>query len=106
MAILLQAAVITSVIVKDHGGGSDNFVVASAGHQGSFARVRFAPQATATDITNFLGAYKAKLVDGPLNVGMYRIQLSETKLPPGETSKIVRQMQGEAKIVSLVAVEE
>ena len=108
VAILLQAAVITSVVLKDQ-GGSSNFVVANAsGKEGSFARVRFAPQATATDITNFLGAYKAKLVDGPLSVGgsMYRIQLSETKLPPDETTRIVRQMQGESKIVSLVAVEE
>lgn len=108
VAILLQAAVITSVVIKDQ-GGSGNFVVANAsGKEGSFARVRFAPQATATDITNFLGAYKAKMVDGPLSVGggMYRIQLSETKLSSDETTRIVRQMQGESKIVSLVAGEE
>ncbi len=100
---------ITSVVLKDQ-GGSNNFVVANAsGKEGSFARVRFAPQATAIDITNFLGAYKVKVVDGPLSTGgpgMYRIQLSETKLTPADRAKIVRDMQAESKIVSLVAVEE
>jgi hypothetical protein len=107
VAILLQAAVITSVVVREN-SGSDPFKVASAARDGSFARVRFAPQATSIDITNFLGAYKAKLVDGPLSTGgsMYRIQLSETKLPPDESTKIVRNMQAESKIVSLIAVEE
>src|SRR5262249_56434239 len=34
-----------------------------------YAVVRFAPQATADDITNFLRAYKATVVEGPLNIG-------------------------------------
>ena len=59
--------------------------LASAASDGSFAVVRFAPQATATEITNFLGAYKATVVEGPLNMGgqLYRIRLSEAKLPQG-----------------------
>jgi hypothetical protein len=45
----------------------------------------------------FLGAYKATVVEGPLNMGgqLYRIRLSETKLPKEEVGKIVRQMQSE-----------
>jgi hypothetical protein len=70
--------------------------------------VRFAPQATANDITNFLGAYKATVVEGPLNMGgqLYRIRLSETKLPKDEVGKIVRQMQEESKIVGFIAAKE
>jgi len=105
-AILVQAAVIGSVVVKDH-GAADIFKVASkagtADGQASFARVRFAPQATATDITNFLGAYKARVVEGPMGGSMYRILLSE---PKADATKIVRQMQQESKIVSLVAIED
>jgi hypothetical protein len=110
VAILVQAAVITSVVVKEGAPGA--YKVASspdAKAVGSFAMVRFAPQATATDITNFLGAYKATVVDGPKPVGpagMFRIQLSETKLSPEEINKIVRQMSEESKIVSLVAAKE
>jgi hypothetical protein len=105
VAILLQAAVITSVVVKDSAPGS--YKVANAGSsEGSFLAVRFAPQATATEITNFLGAYKATVVEGPKQFGMYTIKLSETKLPVEEVSKTIRQMQEESKIVSLVAVKE
>jgi hypothetical protein len=70
--------------------------------------VRFAPQATANDITNFLGAYKTKIVDGPLNMGnpLYVIRLSETKLPKEEVGKIITQMQSESKIVDFIAAKE
>jgi hypothetical protein len=105
VAILVQAAVITSVVVKDNVPG--NFEVANkASEGGSYLAVRFAPQATAIEVTNFLGAYKATVVEGPKQFGMYTIRLSETKLPADEVNKIVRQMQEESKIVSLVAVKQ
>jgi len=68
--------------------------------------VRFAPQATADDITKFLGAYKAKVVEGPLKGQLYRIRLSETKLPKEEVGKIVRQMQSESNVVDFIAAKE
>jgi hypothetical protein len=104
-AILVQAAVIAAVVVKEPPSGPG---LASAPSEGSFAVVRFAPQATANDITNFLGAYKATLVEGPLNMGgqLYRIRLSETKLPKDEVGKIVRQMQSESKVVGFIAARE
>jgi hypothetical protein len=103
VAILLQAAVIASVIVKERGGPSAP-ELASAPSEGSYVLVRFAPQATANDITNFLGAYKVKVVDGPLNMRspLYRIRLSETKLPKEEVDNIIRQMQSETKIVDFI----
>src|SRR5882757_750058 len=105
VAILMQAAVITAVVVKDR-NPPGTFGVASAESQGSFAAVRFAPQATAAEITNFLGAYKATVVEGPMkSMGgyPYRIRLSETTLPQAEVSKIIREMQAESKIVSFIA---
>jgi hypothetical protein len=107
VAILLQAAVIAAIVVKEQGAPSGPSL-ASAPSDGSFAVVRFAPQATANDITNFLGAYKATVVEGPLNMGgqLYRIRLSDTKLPKDEVGKIVRQMQEESKIVGFIAAKE
>jgi len=104
VAIVLQAVVIAAVVVKEPGAASGP----SAPSDGSFAVVRFAPQATANDITNFLGAYKATLVEGPLNMGgqLYRIRLSETKLPKDEVGKIVRQMQSESKVVGFIAARD
>src|SRR5262250_3062586 len=102
VAILLQAAVIAAIVVKEGAPGGPS--LASVPSDGSFAVVRFAPQATANDITKFLGAYKATLVEGPLNMGgqLYRIRLSETKLPRDEVGKIVRQMQSESKVVGFI----
>jgi hypothetical protein len=107
LAILVQAAVIASVVVKEQGSPSGP-ELASAPNEGSYVLVRFAPQATANDITNFLGAYKAKVVDGPLNMGtpLYVIRLSETKLPKEEVGKIIRQMRSESKIVDFIAAKE
>jgi hypothetical protein len=53
VAILVQAAVIATVVVKEQGTPSGPGL-ASAPSEGSFAVVRFDPQATANDITNFL----------------------------------------------------
>ena len=68
--------------------------------------VRFAPQASADEITKFLAAYKATVVEGPLNGQLYRIRLSETKLPREEVGKIVRQMQSESNVVRFIAAKE
>jgi hypothetical protein len=94
-------------VVKEQ-GASGGPTLASAPSEGSFAVVRFAPQATAIDITNFLGAYKATLVEGPLNMGgqLYRIRLSETKLPKDEVGKVIQQMQSESKVVAFIAAKE
>ena len=107
VAILMQAAVIAAVVVKEQGSPSGP-ELASAPSEGSYAIVHFAPQATANDITNFLGAYKATVVEGPLNMGgqLYRIRLSETKLPKEEVGKIVRQMQSESKVVDFITAKE
>jgi hypothetical protein len=75
-------------------------------NEGSYAVVRFAPQATANDITKFLGTYKATVMDGPLAGQVYRIRLSETKLPKEEVNKIVGQMQSESKIVDFIVAKE
>jgi len=107
VAILVQAAVITSILVKEQ-GAPGGLSLASAPSDGSFAVVRFAPQATASEITNFLGAYKATVVEGPLNMGgqLYRIRLSETKLPQDEVGRIIREMQSDSKVVGFIAAKE
>jgi hypothetical protein len=104
VAILLQAAVITTVVLKEH-GAPGTVDLAEAPAKGSFAVVRFVPQATFSEINNFLGAHNAKVVEGPIPSGsMYRIRISETKLSTDEVSKIIRQMQSESRIVGFVAV--
>ena len=69
--------------------------------QGAFALVRFAPNATAADITKFLEDNKAVVVDGP-KAGMYRIRLAVTGMPKEELARIIKQMQ-DNKSVGFVA---
>ena len=105
VAILVQAAVIAAVVVKEQGSPSEPGL-ASAPSEGSYAVVRFAPQATTDDITKFLGAYKATVVEGPLKGQLYRIRLSNTKLPQEEVGNLVSQMQSESKVVDFIAAKE
>jgi hypothetical protein len=105
VAIVAQAAVIAAVVLKEETPSSGFKVASAVGPGGSFAVVRFAPQATANDITHFLAAYKATLVEGPLKSGgsLYRIRLAETRLPENEVGKIIQQMQEESRIVGFIA---
>jgi hypothetical protein len=103
LAILVQAAVITTVVVKDP-NVPGAIGLANKPSDGSFAMVRFAAQATAADITNFLGAHKASMVEGPKPGGLYKVKLADSKLAADEVGKIVKQMQEESKIVSFIAV--
>jgi hypothetical protein len=107
LAILAQAAIIAGVVLKED-AAPNGPKLASQVSQGSFAVIRFAPQASAAEITNFLGAYKATLVEGPLKSGggLYRIRLAESQLPPGDVGKIIRQMQDESRIVGFIAAAD
>jgi hypothetical protein len=113
VAILVQGAIIAGVVWRDDGiaTGSTGPRLASApsqGSQGSYAVVRFAPQATAAEISTFLGAYRATLVEGPLKTGtgLYRIKFAESPLPSNEAGKIIRQMQEESRIVGFIAAAD
>ena len=99
LALVLQAGVITS-LVTDRGDANYKTVSVDPG-QGAFALVRFAPNATAADITKFLEDNKAVVVDGP-KAGMYRIRLAVTGMPKEELARIIKQMQ-DNKNVSVVA---
>jgi len=104
-AILAQAAIIAGVVLREDSGPAGPKLANATSH-GSFAVVRFVPQATADEITKFLGAYKATLVEGPLKspAGLYRLRLAESQLPPTEADRIIRQMQEkESRIVGFIA---
>ncbi len=100
LAIVLQAGVITN-LVSNRGGDANYRTVSVDPGQSSFALVRFAPNATAADITKFLEDSKAVVVDGPKG-GMYRIRLAVTGMPKEELARIIKQMQ-ENKNVGFVA---
>jgi hypothetical protein len=104
VVVLIQSAVMTSVLLKDQ--GVSNFGLASAPPMpGESSRivVRFVPQATSADITRFLSSHKAEVVGGPKD-GNYTVRLAVT--PKDAVHSIVRQMQNDTKIVDFVATKE
>lgn len=66
----------------------------------SLAVVRFAPTADAVNITRFLEANRASVIEGPKGGGMYTI-----RLPVSGTAKndLIRQMQAQSAIVEFIA---
>lgn len=103
LAILLQAGFIASIVMNERGGTfrTVSYEQTVPVAQGSYVLVRFAPQATASEITKFLEDYKAVLVDGP-KAGMFRVKLSANALPKEELARLAQQMQG-SRLVTFAA---
>ena len=101
--IMLQAGVIGSGLLKEEGGGG--FVTASAPGEatgkGSFVLIRFAPQASAADVTAFLEAHKASIVGGPSG-GFYRVRVAEEVLPKDRLTSIINDLSKD-RVVGFVA---
>ena len=112
--IMLQAGVITKLMLQNpgdvaNGGSGGGFETASAcpptcPEMGAFVLVRFAPQASISDITRFLDGRDAVIVDGPRPggaAGMYRVRVAEMQLPKDDLEKVVKEFQAAGNLVSL-----
>ncbi len=107
LALLLQAGVITGVLLNDSkiGYQTASAPSSSPATAGSYAMVRFAPQATATDITEFLDANRLAVTGGPAPGGMYRVRVAVTGIPKAELEKIVKQLQQNKTVEFIAPVE-
>jgi hypothetical protein len=112
LAIVLQAGVITSELIKHEAGTevASNKVVqpdlglASADvSDGTLAAIRFAPKAQAEQITAFLSANQASMIDGPVTGGMYTIRLRETGKAKEDHIKLMAQ---QTAVVELIAPKQ
>jgi hypothetical protein len=107
IAILLQAGLIASVVVKEKSAGG--YQTASAPSTdpgiGAFTLIRFAPQATQDDVTKFLQTNKLSIAAGPMSGGLYRVRVSMTGLPKADLATIVKKLQ-ENKVVTFIATTE
>lgn len=101
LATSILAAMFTSVS-QNRAGVTGTLRFAS---QGTIVEVCFVPRISVEDIGQFLHAYKASLVGGPLPGGLYRLRISDTTLPHKITAKILSQMTQE-KIVAFAAAAE
>jgi hypothetical protein len=106
VAILLQAGLIGGLVFKQN--GESGYGTASAPAtlaDGTYALIRFAPQASAADITKFLETNKLSIADGPAPGGLYRVRIAGTKLPRAEVSRIVKTLQINP-VVGMIAMPE
>ena len=114
--VVLQAGVITQMALQEHEGAATSnetasFETASApvtrGLQiGSYALVRFAPQASMADVNKFLDDRGAAIVDGPKPGGLYRVRVAEGSLSRPELARLVKELEAANTIVSFAAATE
>jgi hypothetical protein len=104
LAIVLQAGLLTGMIVSDRQGGG-SFVTASVDQvkstetvkPGTDALISFAPQATAGEITKLLQSYKMAIVEGPTGE-VYTVRLAVTGIPKDEMARVIKQLQDEKAV--------
>ncbi|HLH10628.1 MAG TPA: hypothetical protein VKV77_01975 [Methylovirgula sp.] len=105
LAILLQAAVIGSILIKEKAPGSYETasVPTSPGTEGTDVLMRFQPQATVSDINRFLETNKLSIARGPSAGGIYRVHVSGAKLSKDEATRVLNTLQ-QNRIVGFVAI--
>ena len=107
LAILVQAGFIAGVILNETktGGYQTASAPTTAPEAGSFALIRFAPQASADDITKFLETNKLSIAGGPMAGGLYKVRVAVTGIPKAELARIVKKLQ-EDKVVGFIATTD
>jgi hypothetical protein len=106
-AILLQAALIAGIVIKDNGGsGTASYQTASVPNPvsgvGSYALIRFQPQASAAEITAFLENNNLSVAGGPTAGGLFRVQVASTKLATADLAGVVDKLRAN-KIIGFIA---
>jgi anti-sigma factor RsiW len=112
VALLLQAGVIGAILSKGQGSfqtaslsGPKDTIVRGLGQQtGPRALVRFAGDARISDITAFLDANQASIIES-MTGGMFRIQFGDKPMSRQETAALMTRLQNE-KIIDLAAATQ
>ena len=104
VVLFVQSAVLTSVVLTDQTESGPN-LMSYRDATSPQAVLRFTPQVTADEITRFLDAHNATVIDGPKR-GLYTVRLSTAILPEAEVIRIVQRMQAEAKIIEFIAIKD
>jgi anti-sigma factor RsiW len=113
VVIALQAGVIAKMVLGGRGESGSVFQTASAPPAatrgiefGSFALVRFAPQASMADITRFLDSKDATIVDGPRTGGMYRVRVARSYVGKDDLERLVKEFQSASNLVVMAMPTE
>jgi hypothetical protein len=108
LAIALQAVVLVDTFTRPQGGEPQQGPVYRGlgdEHNGTFAMVRFAQQASAAEITDLLQSYRAAVVDGPTPDGLYRVRIATTSLAREELARVMHRIRQERIVESAEPTE-
>jgi anti-sigma-K factor RskA len=100
LALVLQAAVLTTVVVRDQGNGQ-SYELSSADQ---LAVVRFTPSTTLAEVTRFLDINHAVVVNGPKQGGLYEIRLSRS-MPEADFTRTIQRMKAESRIIEFISAK-
>ncbi len=105
--ICLQAGLLTGLLIHQHENATI-YKTASADttkETGTFALVAFIGTASVQQVTDFLTAQHAELLDGPKPGGLYRIRLSDQVLSPEARDARLADFRAHSDVVRLVLPE-
>jgi hypothetical protein len=110
LLIAVEAGVIARLALQEHAPQGGGYVIQSIpadAHTargpdlGAFVRVSFSPQASMADVTSFLNARDAMIVEGP-TAGLYRVRIGRNYVPKEELDRWVREFQSASNLVASV----
>jgi anti-sigma-K factor RskA len=105
IVLVAQAALLTTVAVRNPQGGQPQTELASHDNGRQLAAVRFTANASLADVTRFLDANRATVVAGPRRGGLYDIQLSASPMPEADFARTIQRMKAESQIVDFIATK-
>lgn len=105
LVIVLQAGIIAGVVIREQASYQTASVPAAIDAGGSYALIRFQPQASAADITAFLESNQMSISAGPSAGGIYKVRVGSGKLPKPELDRVIRRLATD-KVIGLIAATE
>jgi hypothetical protein len=66
--------------------------------------VNFAPQASSSDITKFLRAHRAEVVEGPRANGIYKIRVTAGALSQDDVAELVQDIRQPNDLVRFIGM--
>jgi len=103
LVIVVQTGVIGTVLFEQSQVQLASGPGTTAGE--AFAIVRFAPDASAADITMLLESNKIAIADGPAAGGLYRIRAVTAGVPKEELARLIEQLQQNSAISFIAPTE-
>ena len=108
LALLLQAGLIAGILLND-GRTNGTYQTATApgsqGTDGSFVMIRFASEVKAAEMTSFLQDNGLTIAGGPIAGGLYRVQVSQSKMSKEQLAERVSQLQQDKRVDLIATVE-